>query len=37
MSSKLDKTEKDDLFLDNALRPAEWDEYIGQKIIKDNF
>ncbi|OGD67121.1 Holliday junction DNA helicase RuvB [Candidatus Campbellbacteria bacterium RIFOXYC2_FULL_35_25] len=36
MSSKLDKTEKDDLFLDNALRPAEWDEYIGQKIIKDN-
>lgn len=27
---------KDDLFLDNALRPSKWDDYIGQKNIKDN-
>ncbi len=26
----------DDSFLDQALRPARWDEYIGQKHIKDN-
>lgn len=25
-----------DSFLDQALRPAKWDEYIGQKHIKDN-
>lgn len=30
------KTPKDDLFLDNALRPSEWDEYIGQENIKNN-
>jgi holliday junction DNA helicase RuvB len=28
--------ENDDLFLDQTLRPTSWDEYIGQKHIKDN-
>ncbi len=27
---------KDNLFLDNTLRPAKWDEYIGQNSIKKN-
>jgi Holliday junction resolvasome RuvABC ATP-dependent DNA helicase subunit len=36
-----DKTQKnkeksDDSFLDQALRPTRWNEYIGQKHIKDN-
>src|SRR5665647_1473866 len=26
----------DDLYLDQTLRPTHWDEYIGQKHIKDN-
>ncbi len=26
----------DELFLDTTLRPSEWDEYIGQKTIKEN-
>ncbi len=26
----------DDLFLDQTLRPSSWDEYIGQKSIKEN-
>ncbi|MDE1874878.1 MAG: Holliday junction branch migration DNA helicase RuvB [Patescibacteria group bacterium] len=26
----------DDLFLDTTLRPSSWDEYVGQKTIKDN-
>lgn len=26
----------DDLFLDTTLRPASWNEYVGQKTIKDN-
>jgi Holliday junction DNA helicase RuvB len=31
------KTEKnDEIFLDQTLRPALWDEYIGQSIIKEN-
>lgn len=35
MSSK--KTQnKDELFLDQTLRPSIWDEYIGQKNIKEN-
>jgi Holliday junction DNA helicase RuvB len=29
-------TEKDPGFLDQTLRPSRWDEYIGQKNIKDN-
>ena len=37
MAEKNKKTEeKDDTFLDQALRPNRWDEYIGQKHIKDN-
>jgi Holliday junction DNA helicase RuvB len=43
MSSKTDKkankngTEKaDDSYLDQTLRPTRWEEYIGQKHIKDN-
>lgn len=44
-SKKIKKTNKtdvseeiksDDLFLDQTLRPTQWDEYIGQKHIKDN-
>jgi len=27
---------KDNLFLDNALRPSNWNEYIGQESIKNN-
>jgi len=29
-------TNADDSFLDQTLRPTHWDEYIGQKHIKDN-
>jgi len=29
-------TNLDDSFLDQALRPTRWDEYVGQKHIKDN-
>lgn len=39
MSSKIPKKEKDDvdsLFLDTTLRPAVWEEYIGQDNIKKN-
>ena len=46
MSSKTKKTSNkstpektdnvDDSFLDQTLRPTRWDEYIGQKHIKDN-
>lgn len=36
MSTEEDKNKKDNLFLDNALRPEKWDEYIGQQNIKDN-
>lgn len=31
-----DERPKDELFLDQTLRPAKWDEYIGQKNIKEN-
>jgi len=30
------KIEKDELFLDQTLRPHTWDEYIGQENIKNN-
>src|ERR1035437_9541009 len=33
-SEKINNTE--DSFLDKTLRPTRWDEYIGQKHIKDN-
>src|SRR3989344_1860779 len=39
MSSKdknNEKNKKEDLFLDQTLRPTKWDEYVGQKHIKDN-
>jgi len=36
MSIGKDNNKKDELFLDNALRPSEWGDYIGQKQIKDN-
>ena len=36
MSRENRQNNKDELFLDNALRPAEWDEYIGQENIKNN-
>jgi len=29
-------TNNDDSFLDQTLRPTRWDEYVGQKHIKDN-
>lgn len=35
MSSTPD-TKKDSLFLDQTLRPHTWDEYVGQKKIKEN-
>jgi Holliday junction DNA helicase RuvB len=35
--NNIDKKEKnDDSFLDQTLRPSNWDEYVGQKHIKDN-
>lgn len=35
--TSLEKTvNNDDSFLDQTLRPSRWDEYIGQKHIKDN-
>lgn len=34
--NEVNKPEKDELFLDQTLRPAVWDEYVGQKNIKDN-
>ena len=33
---KKDNESADDSVLDQALRPTRWDEYIGQKHIKDN-
>jgi len=39
MSSEKNKKTKelaDESFLDQALRPSSWEEYIGQKHIKDN-
>jgi len=35
-SQKAPAAEKESGFLDNALRPSRWDDYIGQKTIKDN-
>jgi len=34
--STADYTLRDERFLDSALRPATWDEYIGQEGIKNN-
>lgn len=35
-SDSVKKVENDDVFLDQTLRPSKWEEYIGQKHIKDN-
>jgi len=35
-SPHTENNEKDTGFLDQTLRPSRWDEYIGQKNIKDN-
>lgn len=35
-NNKKTKEKTDETFLDQALRPSSWDEYIGQKHIKDN-
>jgi len=34
--SSPNKTEKEESYLDQTLRPSRWDEYVGQKNIKDN-
>ncbi len=36
MSSSKTKEKTEDVVLDQTLRPTRWDEYIGQKHIKDN-
>jgi len=36
MSSNAKENQTDDRFLDSALRPARWDEYIGQESVKRN-
>ncbi len=35
-ASDVEESEKDLLSLDQTLRPSKWNEYIGQKNIKDN-
>jgi Holliday junction DNA helicase RuvB len=35
-NNKKTKSQTEESFLDQALRPSSWDEYIGQKHIKDN-
>ncbi|HPS21467.1 MAG TPA: Holliday junction branch migration DNA helicase RuvB [Candidatus Paceibacterota bacterium] len=35
-NNKKPKNQTEESFLDQALRPSSWDEYIGQKHIKDN-
>jgi len=36
MSSSKNNKKTEDIVLDQTLRPTRWDEYIGQKHIKDN-
>jgi len=36
MSSPKDNKKTEDVVLDQTLRPTRWDEYVGQKHIKDN-
>ncbi len=36
MSSPTNQSKNEDVSLDSTLRPSRWDEYIGQKGIKDN-
>lgn len=35
-ANNTDKQPEEALFLDTTLRPSKWDEYIGQKTIKNN-
>ena len=35
-SQEIGRTNGDAKFLDQTLRPTSWDEYIGQKNIKEN-
>ncbi len=36
MKNDTEKEQKDESYLDQTLRPKAWEEYIGQKHIKDN-
>src|SRR3989338_503582 len=36
MSNKNKNQNKEEVFLDQTLRPTEWDEYVGQKHVNDN-
>ena len=36
MKNEEKKPKNEDVFLDQSLRPSRWDEYVGQKQIKDN-
>ena len=36
LKESVDEGVRDDLFLDTTLRPASFDEYVGQKTIKEN-
>lgn len=36
MAKDQEKIEKEESVLDQTLRPSRWDEYVGQKHIKDN-
>ncbi len=36
MSSKPKQAPEERYFLDNTLRPSKWDEYVGQKGVKNN-
>src|SRR3989338_7190539 len=36
MSNKNKNQNKEEVFLDQTLRPTKWDEYVGQKHVKDN-
>ena len=35
-NTQVKRPERDELFLDQTLRPAIWDEYVGQQNIKSN-
>src|SRR3990167_5982248 len=35
-SEKSSEPARDDAYLDSTLRPSRWDEYVGQKEIKEN-
>jgi len=35
-TTNMESSEKEEVFLDKTLRPATWDEYVGQENIKSN-